>query len=242
MPYIPGLTEEFDNLYQFLNRKYPLMQVNHRIAGEEFSLFSVKEIDLLLDELIEKGPEHQDVKDERLPYWAELWPSALALARFVLEHPEQVRNREVLEIGCGLGLAGLAAGKIGAEVLETDYQEDALRLAALNWFVNLQRFPQTALLDWRNPQIDRRFAVILASDVAYERRHFWPLALAFETLLQPGGRILLSEPNRPIARDFFNILREEGFFLERREMKIPFEDRQTTVSVYEITRDEIHKK
>ncbi len=237
MPYIPGLTEEFDNLYQFLNRKYPLVQVTYRIAGEEFSLFSVKEIDRLLEELIGKGPEHEDVKDERLPYWAELWPSALALARFVLVHPDYVQNRETLEIGCGLGLAGLAAGKAGAEVLETDYQEDALRLTALNWFLNLQTFPRTALLDWRNPQINRRFPVILASDVAYERRHFWALTLAFENLLQPGGRVLLSEPNRPVARDFFKILREEGFRLERTDLTVPFEDRQAKVSVYEITRD-----
>ena len=63
-------------------------------------------------------------EEEFLPYWAELWPSGLALARHVAAR--ELRGLRVLELGCGLGLPALAAALRGADVLATDWAEDAI--------------------------------------------------------------------------------------------------------------------
>lgn len=50
---------------------------------------------------------------DRDPYWCRLWPSAVALAQFILQQPELVKGKRVCDIGCGLGLAGIAAALAG---------------------------------------------------------------------------------------------------------------------------------
>ena len=69
-------------------------------------------------------------EEEFLPYWAELWPSGLALARHVAAR--DLRGPRVLELGCGLGLPALAAALRGADVLATDWAEDAIELLRRN--------------------------------------------------------------------------------------------------------------
>src|SRR5207244_4324967 len=64
------------------------------------------------------------------PYWAFAWAGGQALARYVLDHPEIVRGKQVLDIGAGSGLVGLAAAKAGAAgVLAADI--DAFSCAAI---------------------------------------------------------------------------------------------------------------
>src|SRR6476661_8645367 len=74
--------------------------------------------------------EEKFARDEFLPYWAELWPSALALADVVASR--DVRGLDVLELGCGLGVPSLVAARGGARVLATDWAEDALALLRAN--------------------------------------------------------------------------------------------------------------
>ena len=107
--------------------------------------------------------------------------------------------QRVIEIGCGLGLAGLAAMAKGASVLFTDYERDALAFVELNALVNFGRMPATALMDWRRPALACTFDVVLAADVAYEKRFFDPLIETFGALLKPGGRVLLGEPRHAVV-------------------------------------------
>lgn len=193
---------------------YTLSQETLRLQGREIDIIKATNIDELLDHLLEKGDDHEDVQDERIPYFADLWPSAISLADHLLAHPEIVAGKSVLELGCGSGLSGLAAGLAGAgKVLMTDYLEDALEFSAEMWKMNLETDPLTAILDWRKPDPSFASDVILAADVAYEARNFRPLIKTFKALLPPHGIILLTEPSRHIAIDFIKMLTEEGFEL-----------------------------
>ena len=116
----------------------------------------------------------------------------------------------------------------------SDYQEDALRISELNWLVNVQEVPEAVLMDWRIPELPRQFPVILASDVAYEERFFLPLVAAFRRLLQPGGHVFLSEPNRQIARKFFELLIQEGFTYRNVQIPVEVEGKTVQVGVYDI--------
>ncbi len=230
-PSFPEISERFDALYQYLNRLYGLDEVSVTVGGETFTIFKVANIDQLLDDAAAQlVPSPDDI-----PYWSELWPSAIALAQYILREM-QMRDVPVLELGCGLGLAGIAAGKQGGEVVFSDLKEDALRLAELNWMVNFHTPVATRVLDWRTPQEDVQFPLMIAADVAYEERLFAPLIRTFQTLLAPGGEILLSEPNRTVARAFFDMLQNEGFVYHYTTETVPLSHGKVDIGVYRIRR------
>lgn len=190
---------------------YELRPLDLEVEGLTFRLDLVSNTDALMERLLAKGEDHEDVVDERIPYWADLWPSAIALSRYLVREALVAPNMEVLEIGCGLALPGIAAGRLGGRVTLSDYLEEALLLARHNWKQNLEAKARFRRMDWRNPDPALAADLVLASDVAYELRAFEPLARAFQVLCRPGGSIVVSEPNRAIARPFLDALRLEGF-------------------------------
>jgi predicted nicotinamide N-methyase len=148
--------------------------------------------------------------DERLPYWAELWPAAVAMANYIVQRVS-LTGRQVLELGCGLGLVGLVAALQGARVLSTDYEDAALVFARQNARRNGCPRVRFRLMDWRAPALRRRYDYILASDVIYEARNFDPLVLLLRRYLARGGTALFSEPGRVNAVPFFALVRRHGF-------------------------------
>jgi predicted nicotinamide N-methyase len=149
-------------------------------------------VDALLDE---DAFEHE----EFLPYWAELWPSGLALAAAVAEL--DLRRARTVELGCGLAVPSVVAALQGAEALATDWSQDALRFAARNARLN-GAVVETLLSSWTAPQVivERGpFDLVLAADVLYERRNLEPL---LELLPALADEVLLTDPGRPALREF----------------------------------------
>ena len=99
--------------------------VEHVVAlpGHELLLLAPRDGESLLS-------EEAFEQEEFLPYWAELWPSALALARVVARRP--LTGRRTIELGCGLGLPAIAAAVAGARVLATDWSPDSVAMTARN--------------------------------------------------------------------------------------------------------------
>src|SRR5262245_3907432 len=100
--------------------------------------------------------------DEYLPYWADLWPASRMLARAILREPWR-EGLTALEIGCGLGLPGLAALARGLRVIFSDYDRTALRFAERNARLNGFSNFELLTMDWRRPPEDLRVPVVLAS-------------------------------------------------------------------------------
>jgi ETFB lysine methyltransferase len=195
--------------------------------GLTIELLRVADVDTLLDRL----PQVQYRPDERLPYWADLWPSSLALAQYVWDRVD-VQGLDVLELGCGLGLAGVVACRKGASVTFTDYEADALAFTRYNALHNGCLGAVVRHLDWHAPVLGRAYAMVLASDLFYERANFRPLLHILQTALVPEGHFILAEPNRPIARDFFRMLRDHGFQYERSTIPVEANDGRHEVSIY----------
>jgi predicted nicotinamide N-methyase len=155
------------------------------------------------DELIDEAAFDEE---EFLPYWAELWPSGLALARHVAAR--DLRGLRVLELGCGLGLPALAAALRGADVLATDWAEDAIELLRRNAARN-GVLVHVARVRWSEPEPVLRAApwdLVLGADLLYEARNADQLA---ELLPSLGGEVLLAEPGRPYAKEFLERFRAE---------------------------------
>jgi predicted nicotinamide N-methyase len=155
-------------------------------------------------------------RDDYMPYWAYLWPSAWLLGEYVAcapwsECPGESNATDVLEIGCGLGLVGMVALARGLRVQFSDYENSALqfvaRSAAANGF-DPARF-STRRLDWRELP-DEQFAIILGADVIYEARLVPVVATLLGRLLAPAGVGLISSPYRAAAEAFPAALAEFG--------------------------------
>lgn len=204
------------------------------IGEQTFTILSVTNFDELYEQLLSKGMQHEDVADERIPYWAELWPSAVGLATHIVMHPDLIAGRAILEIGGGLGLPASAAAVVGGDVTSTDYLQDAVDFARRNALLNSIGNIHFKTFDWRKAEGHECFDILLASDVAYERSQFDHLERAFTHLLRPGGLILLSEPNRYIAEPFFERLKNTGYDLKKHSYQVEVKGIKSKVSVYEI--------
>jgi predicted nicotinamide N-methyase len=100
-----------------------LIEEQFEVAGRTLTLLRPPSADELIDETLFEA-------EEFLPYWAELWPSGVALAAHVARR--DLHGLRVLELGAGLGLPSLAAALRGADVLATDWAEDAVALLRAN--------------------------------------------------------------------------------------------------------------
>lgn len=203
---------------------YQTEAVELNIAGIPIKILHITNVDDLYNQLIAKGETHEDVQDERIPYWAELWPAAIGLSKYLVEFDVTKGIHDVIEIGCGLGLPSIIAGKLGAQVTLTDYLEDALVFAKQNWQLNhpSKSPPSGGLgkarfetMDWRAPNPEFAADLVLASDVTYEKRFFEFLPNAFRTLCKTNGSIIVSDPSREVAQDFFANITKEGFSLNK---------------------------
>lgn len=168
-------------------------------------------------------------KDERLPYWADLWPSAIALARWLSER--DLAGKRILELGCGVGLPSVIALARGAEVVVTDHYEAAMDFAVFNARENEAREPEAFLLDWDRPEIDGlgRFDLVIGADIIYEAHDAIALGNLVPKLLSPGGEAIFADPKRNTAMVFVHGMEEHGF--RETAENIPVEQPESTVEV-----------
>jgi predicted nicotinamide N-methyase len=151
--------------------------------------------------ITEESFEHE----EFLPYWAELWSSAVALAHDV--SLRALRGKHTLELGCGLGLPSMAAALAGGRVTATDWAPAAIALAIENFARNGVRV-ETLVCSWTEPGaiVERApWDLVLASDVLYERRDVGPL---LDLLPRLAAEVLLADPGRPALGEFLAAARE----------------------------------
>ena len=130
----------------------------------------------------------------------------MALARHVATR--DLRGLRVLELGCGLGLPALAAGLRGADVLATDWAEEAIELLRQNAERN-HVFLRVARVRWSEPEPFLRAApwdLVLGADLLYEARNADQLAGLLPSL---GGEVLLAEPGRPHGKALLERFRAE---------------------------------
>ena len=176
------------------------------LAHGELRVLRPRDAEQLLDE---QAFEHE----EYLPYWAELWPSGVALAREV--SGRSLRGARTLELGCGLALPSMAAALAGGRVVASDWSPDAISAAVSN-AARSGAAIDTLVADWRHPGPLLEGApwdLVLAADVLYERRNADALAELRPRLVDGRGEILLADPGRPTEADFLE--RIEPSFVRR---------------------------
>jgi predicted nicotinamide N-methyase len=172
--------------------------------------------------------------DERLPYFATLWPAGEALARAVLAGPA-LEGRKVLDLGCGVGAAGLAALARGAEVTCLDWEPRALDIVAFAARAQGLAPPRALACDWRRPPPLEGQDRILAADVLYEARNVRPVLAFVRDHLAPRGEAWLADPGRPHAEDLAQAAVAAGLAVLSRA-PLPDRPQGATVTLWRLAR------
>ncbi len=164
--------------------------------------------------LVDPGVLEWNARDDYMPYWAYLWPGAYLLAEAVAREPWPA-GAEALELGCGLGLAGLVGIASGLRVRFTDY--DGAPLDFVGRSAEASGFEpsvySTALLDWRDPP-EASYPVILGADVLYERRLVPLVVGVLARMLAPEGVALVAGSYRVATEDLDDQLARGGLVAE----------------------------
>ncbi len=183
---------------------YDCQEYSVPVAGRTLRLLGPKYPHALNDD---PRLQQRYLQDGYKPYWAQPWPMAVMLAEHVIENvppgPEPV-----LELGAGLGIAGLALSLAGFRVVVTDYDGDTLDFVRASAELNRIDVHQIRPLDWRAPPSES-YAIIVGAEVTYEKRSHQPIAALLTACLKPGGRAFLSDQNRVTAAEFAEALRAE---------------------------------
>jgi predicted nicotinamide N-methyase len=178
-----------------------------RVASREFRLILPADPDAFLDHLAD--PLTTDEPHLADPYWSKLWPAALPLAEAILRGAFPPGTR-VLELGCGSGLAGLAALAAELDVTFSDYVPRAVELALENAANNGFSQARGLVFDWRAP-LAEQWPVIIAADVMYDRAHIDPLLSTLGAMLAPGGIVWLGDAGRGPVADFLQRAKGRGW-------------------------------
>jgi predicted nicotinamide N-methyase len=128
------------------------------------------------------------------PFWAFAWAGGQGLARYLLDHPDTVRGRSVLDFASGSGLVAIAAAKAGAtSVVAADIDPFSAVAVAMNAAAN------GVALDYTSTDLigtDHGWDIVLAGDVFYDQVLARELTPWFDALARRGATVLIGDPGR----------------------------------------------
>lgn len=193
---------------------YKTLTHTRALGNKVYVLEAIRSLDEAIDDLCEvlTTDEQKDPFAEDLcPYFGILWPAAEALSIYLNDHPKIVKDKTVLELGCGLGYPALVATHLEGKVLATDYHPDVEEYFKRN-LRHSSLHCDYMRLNWREDKQDiGLFDVVMGSDVLYENKHAREVAKGLIRFLKPGGKILLSDPGRNYLQPFLEAMKAEGF-------------------------------
>lgn len=176
------------------------------LAGRDWSITLPADPDAFLDDP-QTVAEHE--RTGYMPYWQYLWPSALTMAQLV-SAADWPRNNRVLEIGCGIGVVGLAALAKGYSVIFSDYRPESVILSLHNAHRNGFTHCGGLCFDWNHPP-SAKVPIILGCEVIYEKQNHGLVLKVIERVLCPGGLCWIGDPGRHTADEFTARARKEGY-------------------------------
>lgn len=181
-----------------------------------FEISTLRDLDESIDTLCEhfgEANQDQSLKEEYCPYFGVLWEAGIGLSQFL--QYQNLKDKRVLEIGCGLALPSFVVTKAGAQIIATDFHVDVPLFLSLNQKQNNVQF-EYAVMNWRD-EVERTkntlglFDLVIGSDILYESQHPREVAKALIGLLKPGGKIILADPGRAYVQKFVTSMQELNY-------------------------------
>ncbi|ULQ50690.1 class I SAM-dependent methyltransferase [Flavihumibacter fluvii] len=180
---------------------------------------------------VQAAYNHQKKTDLKapFPYWAKIWPSAKALAEYLVKRPGLYLGKSVMELAAGLGLPSLAIAPLAKKVICSDYQEQAVDAIAKSARQNRYNNLEPALMDWNDIPETATCDLLLLSDINYDPLAFEQLERLIICFIKKGSTILLATPQRLMAKPFIAAI--TGFISGQEDITVSDPDGQTTISI-----------
>ena len=220
-----------------VRRRFAIITETVQVHSLSLNFTRIEDPNRVLDEVAAEEDRLEKVRGERvpedqlhLPYWAELWDSALGVGQFLAK--TSAAPTSALDLGCGMGLSGTVAAAIGHRVLFADLEPAALLFARLNTLPWRNRVAARRV-DWRNDHLGQRFDLILGADILYERTQWNYLEPFWREHLRTGGSVLLGEPGRQSGELFVDWIGTRGWKLT--EFEEPVETRTRPIRLFRLT-------
>jgi predicted nicotinamide N-methyase len=162
------------------------------------------------------------------PFWAKVWASSKAMVAFLQEEPNWIENKQVLEIGAGIGFPSFSIAHKASSVIISDYNSEAVALAQKN-INHLNITNVTAnVLDWNYIPSELCANTILLSDINYNPNDFNALVISITKFINNGCTIVLSTPNRITTNPF--VERLSAFVYKTKNYRI--DSGETEIAVF----------
>lgn len=179
------------------------------------------------------------VAQPRPNHWARVWPTSLAMSRWLLDQPSSSLPREALELGCGMGLVSVTAAHLGLVTHGTDREPLAIALALENAARNGVSGLTTSLLEWSDA-VTTSTPLLLASDVVYEASSPEVLYTLAHTagLLAPGGLLVMAGPTAraELANTLVDRFRAAGYAHGGATLQVEWEGHHDQVELHTLRR------
>lgn len=223
---------------QFVATKERLKQIEKRfgtetvpitVRGKTLQVVQVREIDRLLEKQFSQEDPLTD-----FPFWTRIWEASIVLAD-LLAQIEPDDGREMLEIGAGIGIAGLFAAAFGHKVTISDYDEDALGFAMLSAQLNQLPDVRFRVLDWCAPTFYKKYHYIIGSEVLFNPKFFLPLYGLLRKALAPEGEVYLAHDRSRMSPGKFFELAQQDFKIECRAKVMRADDEQFRILLHRLT-------
>lgn len=190
------------------------------------------EISLWIPDTEAVKTQYENLKTQDLhvdfPFWAKVWASSKAMVAFLQEEPKWIENKQVLEIGAGIGFPSFIVAEKANSVIISDYNSDAVSLAQKN--INHLNITNASanVLDWNHIPSSLFADTILLSDINYNPNDFNSLVDSITRFINMGSTIVLSTPNRITTNPFIDRLSA----FEHKTKKYPIDNGETEIAVF----------
>jgi predicted nicotinamide N-methyase len=186
---------------------WPTHTIRRRFGTFDIELRVIKDFDAVLDHCAELYPNDTDM----IPYYADLWSSAEALSRFLVNKYDTLHGKRVIELGCGLGLPSIICAKLGADVVATDFHPYNRRSFEKNAAANDAENIIYRQMDWSAPASCGTFDIVIGSDLLYEPKQIKTLTDCIPILLTDTGAFILADPGRDHIQTATDSLIPKGY-------------------------------
>lgn len=202
---------------------YPSILQTFFIGNKSLDIFVPDPVSLL-------AAYKKETKEATSLYWTKVWPAAIGLCTFLANNLHYIQNKKVLELAAGPGLPGIFCAEYAQGVCISDIEAEAVAMIEQSITHHQIKNTESCIIDWNELEQVPLSEIILLSDINYNPAQFEELLAAVNYLLSKKCTIILSTPQRLMAKDFINQLLM--FCKEQQEIEVKLENARSNISVF----------